>query len=122
MPTYDYQCQACGHEWEMFQSMKDAPVKSCPTCSKRQAKRLLGIGAGLIFKGTGFYETDYKKKSGGENKENSGESGSSDSSSSDSSKSSDSGSSEKSSSSESSSKKKTQKESAPKKDKAKAKS
>ena len=111
MPTYDYQCQACGHEWEMFQSMKDAPIKSCPTCSKRQAKRLLGIGAGLIFKGTGFYETDYKKKSGGESKENSGESGSSDS-----------GSSEKSSSSESSSKKETKKESAPKKDKAKAKS
>ncbi|OUU12848.1 MAG: hypothetical protein CBC00_00915 [Verrucomicrobia bacterium TMED40] len=122
MPTYDYQCKACGHEWEMFQSMKDAPVKSCPTCSKRQAKRLLGIGAGLIFKGTGFYETDYKKKSGGESKENSGESGSSDSSSSDSSKSSDSGSSEKSSSSESSSKKETKKESVPKQDKAKAKS
>ena len=69
MPTYDYQCQACGHEWEMFQSMNDAPVKSCPTCSKRQAKRLLGIGAGLIFKGTGFYETDYKRsRSNGDTK------------------------------------------------------
>ncbi len=96
--------------------MNDAPVKTCPTCSKRQAKRLLGIGAGLIFKGTGFYETDYKNKSGGESKESSGDSGSSDSSSSDF------GSSEKSSSSESSSKKETKKESAPKKDKAKAKS
>jgi len=68
MPTYDYQCGACRHEWEMFQSMNDAPVKSCPKCKKRKAKRLLGLGAGLIFKGTGFYETDYKKKTGGEKK------------------------------------------------------
>ncbi len=51
--------------------MNDSPVKSCPKCKKRKAKRLLGLGAGLIFKGTGFYETDYKKKSGGEPKENS---------------------------------------------------
>ena len=56
--------------------MKDAPVKSCPTCSKRQAKRLLGIGAGLIFKGTGFYETDYKKKSGPEKKDGANDSSS----------------------------------------------
>ena len=93
MPTYDYQCQACGHTWEMFQSMNDNPVKSCPKCKKRKAKRLLGLGAGIIFKGTGFYETDYKNKSGGEKKEGSseGDSGSSDSSkSSDSTKSSDS--------------------------------
>ena len=68
MPTYDYQCQACGHEWELFQSMNDSPVKSCPKCKKRKAKRLLGLGAGLIFKGTGFYETDYKNKTGGESK------------------------------------------------------
>ena len=80
MPTYDYQCQACGHTWEMFQSMNDAPTKSCPKCKKRKAKRLLGVGAGLIFKGTGFYETDYKTKSGSEKKESSGDSGSSDSS------------------------------------------
>jgi len=80
MPTYDYQCQACGHEWELFQSMNDAPVKSCPTCPKRKAKRLLGIGAGVIFKGTGFYETDYKKKSGSEKKSESTDSGSSESS------------------------------------------
>ena len=62
MPTYDYQCQACGHNWELFQSMNDSPVKSCPKCKKRKAKRLLGMGAGIIFKGTGFYETDYKNK------------------------------------------------------------
>ena len=54
-----------------FQSMNDSPVKSCPKCKKRKAKRLLGLGAGLIFKGTGFYETDYKKKSGGEPKDSS---------------------------------------------------
>jgi putative FmdB family regulatory protein len=67
MPTYDYQCQACGHDWELFQSMKDSPVKSCPKCKKRKAKRLLGLGAGIIFKGTGFYETDYKNKKPGKN-------------------------------------------------------
>lgn len=74
MPTYDYQCQACGHSWELFQSMNDDPVKSCPKCKKRKAKRLLGLGAGIIFKGTGFYETDYKNKKPEKNK---GESGSS---------------------------------------------
>ena len=63
---------SCGHTWELFQSMNDDPVKSCPKCKKRKAKRLLGVGAGLIFKGTGFYETDYKSKSGSEKKESSG--------------------------------------------------
>jgi len=104
MPTYDYQCGACNHQWELFQSMNDSPVKSCPKCKKRKAKRLLGLGAGLIFKGTGFYETDYKKKSGGEKSESSSES-----------KSSDSGSSDKSTPN-----KETKKESKPKKEKAKA--
>ena len=56
--------------------MNDSPVKSCPKCKKRKAKRLLGIGAGVIFKGTGFYETDYKKKSGGEKKGESNDPGS----------------------------------------------
>ena len=79
MPTYDYQCGACHHEWELFQSMNDSPVKRCPKCKKQKAKRLLGLGAGLIFKGSGFYETDYKKKSGGEPKENSGGAASKDS-------------------------------------------
>ena len=58
--------------------MKDSPVTHCPKCKKKKAKRLLGVGAGIIFKGTGFYETDYKKKSGNEKKESSGDSGASD--------------------------------------------
>lgn len=64
MPNYDYVCTKCGHELEIFQSMKDAPLKKCPKCQKQGLKRLLGSGAGLIFKGSGFYITDYKKKSG----------------------------------------------------------
>lgn len=120
MPTYDYQCQACGHTWELFQSMNDNPVKSCPKCKKRKAKRLLGMGAGLIFKGTGFYETDYKNTGGGDKKESSGDSGSSDSSNSSDSKSSsdkssDSSSSGSSSDSSSSTKKESKKSSGSKK-------
>ena len=68
MPTYDYACTKCGHEWEAFQSMKDEPLKSCPDCKKRSAKRMIGSGAGLIFKGTGFYITDYKNKPSGGDK------------------------------------------------------
>jgi len=64
MPTYEYLCTKCGHEMEAFQSMKDEPLKSCPACKRRALKRKVGGGAGLIFKGTGFYITDYKKKSG----------------------------------------------------------
>lgn len=64
MPTYDYACTKCGHTFETVQSMKDAPLKKCPKCGKQSLKRLVGAGAGLIFKGTGFYITDYKKKSG----------------------------------------------------------
>jgi putative FmdB family regulatory protein len=66
MPTYEYACPKCGHQFEAFQSMKDAPLKKCPKCGKSGVKRLIGGGAGLIFKGTGFYITDYKKKSGGD--------------------------------------------------------
>jgi putative FmdB family regulatory protein len=65
MPTYEYACPKCGHEFEQFQSMRDEPLKKCPKCKKAGVKRLVGGGAGLIFKGTGFYITDYKKKSGG---------------------------------------------------------
>lgn len=64
MPTYEYACGKCGHAFEAFQSMSDAPLKKCPRCKKPALKRLLGAGAGLIFKGSGFYVTDYKKKTG----------------------------------------------------------
>jgi putative FmdB family regulatory protein len=60
MPTYEYECQKCGHHFELVQSMNDAPKKTCPKCRGR-VKRLLGTGAGLIFKGSGFYSTDYRK-------------------------------------------------------------
>jgi putative FmdB family regulatory protein len=60
MPTYDYQCLDCGHTFEAFQMMSDKPLRKCPEC-RGKIKRLLGTGAGLIFKGSGFYETDYKR-------------------------------------------------------------
>jgi putative FmdB family regulatory protein len=71
MPTYEYACPKCGHAFEQFQSIKDAPLTKCPKCKKTGVKRLIGGGAGLIFKGSGFYITDYKnkkspEKSGGE--------------------------------------------------------
>jgi putative FmdB family regulatory protein len=65
MPTYEYACPKCGHTFEVFQSMKDEPLKKCPNCHKAGVKRLLGSGAGLIFKGSGFYITDYRNKGGG---------------------------------------------------------
>ena len=71
MPTYEYACPKCGHEFEQFQSMRDEPLKKCPKCRKTGLKKLVGGGAGLIFKGTGFYITDYKnkgRKEGGEGK------------------------------------------------------
>lgn len=66
MPTYDYCCAACGHRFERFESINDDAPKACPKCGKKKAKRQLGTGAGLIFKGSGFYTTDYKKSSGGD--------------------------------------------------------
>lgn len=63
MPTYQYECDACGHEFEFLQSMADKKLKKCPECKKMKLHRLIGSGAGIIFKGSGFYETDYKKKS-----------------------------------------------------------
>lgn len=64
MPTYDYQCEKCGHRFEIFQSMKDAKLEDCPLeeCDGK-VKRLLGTGAGLLFKGGGFYQTDYRSAS-----------------------------------------------------------
>lgn len=59
MPTYDYQCSACGHLFEVFQRMNDRPKRTCPKC-KGRVKRLIGTGAGLLFKGSGFYITDYR--------------------------------------------------------------
>jgi putative FmdB family regulatory protein len=61
MPTYEYVCTECQHEFEAFQSMKDEPLKTCPACHRPSIKRKIGGGAGLIFKGSGFYITDYKK-------------------------------------------------------------
>jgi putative FmdB family regulatory protein len=61
MPTYEYECEKCGNHFELFQSMKDAPKKSCPQC-KGRVRRLISGGAGLIFKGSGFYITDYRSE------------------------------------------------------------
>jgi putative FmdB family regulatory protein len=63
MPTYDYECDACGHAFEEFQSMLDKPFKKCPKCKKSKLRRLIGTGAAIIFKGSGFYQTDYRSES-----------------------------------------------------------
>jgi len=62
MPTYQYECDGCGHTFEHLQSMVDEKLKKCPQCSTMKLHRLIGSGAGVIFKGSGFYETDYKNK------------------------------------------------------------
>ena len=59
MPTYEYECQNCSHHFEQFQSIKADPIKICPAC-QGTVKRLIGRGAGIIFKGSGFYQTDYR--------------------------------------------------------------
>jgi putative FmdB family regulatory protein len=61
MPTYEYECQHCKHKFEKFQNMTDTPLKRCPKC-RHKIKRLLGTGGGIIFKGSGFYETDYRSE------------------------------------------------------------
>ncbi len=63
MPTYEYVCDDCGHEFELFQSMSDGVKRKCPECGKLKLRRLIGSGAGVIFKGSGFYETDYRSDS-----------------------------------------------------------
>jgi putative FmdB family regulatory protein len=60
MPTYEYVCEKCGHRFEEFQKMSDEPLKNCPEC-EGEVRRLIGTGAGIIFKGSGFYQTDYKQ-------------------------------------------------------------
>jgi putative FmdB family regulatory protein len=63
MPTYEYECTACGHRLDHFQSMSDPALRKCPKCGKLRLKRLIGAGAGVIFKGSGFYTTDYRSPS-----------------------------------------------------------
>jgi len=63
MPTYDYVCEACEHAFELFQSIKDEPKKQCPECGKKKLRRLIGPGAAIVFKGSGFYTTDYRSES-----------------------------------------------------------
>jgi putative FmdB family regulatory protein len=63
MPTYEYRCRACGHALEIFQSMTERPKKRCPACKKARLERLIGGGAGFLFKGAGFYRTDYRSES-----------------------------------------------------------
>lgn len=62
MPTYDYECDACGHEMEVFQGINDKVLKKCPECKKSKLRRLFGTGAAIMFKGSGFYQTDYRSE------------------------------------------------------------
>jgi putative FmdB family regulatory protein len=63
MPTYDYNCDACDHNFEVFESIMAEPQTKCPKCKKKKLRRLFGAGAGLVFKGSGFYQTDYRSES-----------------------------------------------------------
>jgi putative FmdB family regulatory protein len=63
MPTYDYRCAACGHALEIFHGISEKPRRTCPKCKKQKLERLISAGAGLVFKGSGFYLTDYRSKS-----------------------------------------------------------
>lgn len=62
MPTYEYECESCSYKFEFFQGIKAPLLEKCPKCKKLKLRRLVGMGAGIIFKGSGFYTTDYKKK------------------------------------------------------------
>lgn len=68
MPTYEYQCKECKYTFEEFEPMSALPLKTCPSCKKDGLVRVIGAGSGLIFKGTGFYITDYKRNTGGDGK------------------------------------------------------
>lgn len=63
MPTYDYVCDGCKHAFELFQSMTDSVKKTCPKCRKKKLRRLIGAGGAIVFKGSGFYKTDYRSES-----------------------------------------------------------
>lgn len=63
MPTYDYECDACGHDFELFQGINDPVQRKCPQCGKLKLRRLFGTGAAVVFKGSGFYQTDYRSDS-----------------------------------------------------------
>lgn len=63
MPTYDYECDACGHEFELFQGINEPVKKKCPECKKNKLRRLFGTGGAIMFKGSGFYQTDYRSES-----------------------------------------------------------
>ncbi|MFM7136639.1 MAG: FmdB family zinc ribbon protein [Planctomycetota bacterium] len=63
MPTYDYICDGCGHAFELFQAMTDEVKKTCPKCKKKKLHRLIGTGGAIVFKGSGFYKTDYRSES-----------------------------------------------------------
>src|SRR5947199_10627458 len=63
MPTYEYVCEGCGHRFDEFQSFKDDALKVCPKCHEERLRRLFGTGAAILFKGSGFYETDYRSES-----------------------------------------------------------
>jgi putative FmdB family regulatory protein len=63
VPTYEYHCDACGHQFDEFQSMSEEPLKKCPACGKKKLRRAFGIGAAVLFKGSGFYQTDYRSES-----------------------------------------------------------
>ncbi len=72
MPTYEYRCQGCGHRLDAFQSISDAALRECPACGQPQLERVISGGAGVLFKGSGFYQTDYKsagKSTGGDSGE-----------------------------------------------------
>lgn len=96
MPTYDYECEACNHKFELYQSISAEPEKTCPECKKKKLRRLIGTGGAVMFKGSGFYQTDYrsdsyKKAASSDSKSTSSDSSSASSGSSSTSKKSDSG-------------------------------